>query len=151
MAQRLNELGNSSFNNRFAYTMRALAYCLVAGALLTTAAAFALFQADAAQNPATERFSATSTELLVFEASNCAYCFVFRRDVAPGYLESPRAKRVPLRYVDIGQADMSKIHLNTPLTMLPTVVLMRNGREIDRISGYMGPEPFYYMISRLMK
>lgn len=131
--------------------MRAFALSLVAGASIVAIALLALHSAGAAPNPVTERISATSAELLVFETENCAYCFIFRRDVAPGYLASPRARRVPLRYIDARKADLSTIQLKEPLTMLPTVVLMQNGREVDRITGDMGPEPFYYMISRLMK
>lgn len=131
--------------------MRGYAFSLVAGLLTAGAVAFALLPVNAAQSPASDRITAASAELLVFESENCVYCFIFRRDVAPGYLKSPRAQTVPMRYIDIKKADLSKIDLKEPLTTLPTVVLMENGKETDRITGYAGPEPFYYMISRLMK
>jgi thioredoxin-related protein len=106
----------------------------------------------AAQGPAaTQRISSTSAELLVFETNKCVYCFIFRRDVVPGYQQSPRARDVPMRFIDIDQVDVTQLKLKSPLTMLPTVILMKNGHEVDRIDGYMGPEPFFYMVSRLLK
>ena len=35
--------------------------------------------------------------------------------------------------------------------MLPTVVLMRDGREIDRITGYTGSEAFLTLVHRLLR
>ncbi|MBU2533658.1 MAG: thioredoxin family protein [Alphaproteobacteria bacterium] len=126
-------------------------FILAAAIILSTYAATHLMSVDAAQNPASARISRTHAELIVFEAENCAYCFIFRRDVAPNYLKSPRARDVPLRYVDVNAVDLDKLKLNGPLTMVPTIVLMRNGREVDRITGYMGPEPFYHMVSQIMR
>ena len=130
--------------------MRTLVFSLVAGALAISVAAVALLPVTAAPRPATERVSKTTAELLVFEAKGCAYCFIFRRDVVPNYQQSPRARDVPMRFIDVRKTDLSRLSLRQPLTLLPTVVLMKNGREIDRISGYMGPEPFFHMVSRLM-
>ena len=131
--------------------MRAFVLNLIACCVAVVFGAGALLPANAAQNPASEHISASGAELFVFETIDCAYCFIFRRDVVPDYLKSPRARDVPLRFVDVKQVDTSNIRLNAPLTMLPTIVLMQNGREIDRITGYMGPEPFFYMVSRLLK
>lgn len=131
--------------------MRSLIFCFLAGALTIGAAAFALLPVTAAPRPASERISKMDAELLVFEAKGCTYCFIFRRDVVPNYLQSPRARDVPMRFIDVRKADMSQLPLRAPLTTLPTVVLMQNGREVDRITGYMGPEPFFHMVSRLMK
>lgn len=131
--------------------MRTSVFSIAAGLLVIVAMALVLLPVNAAQNPASERISPITAELLVFERKGCAYCFIFRRDVVPGYRQSPRARDIPMRFIDTETADLTRMHLRAPLTMLPTVVLMRNGREVGRISGYMGPEPFYHMVSRLMK
>ena len=150
MAHTLNGIGQP-IPKGCLYAMRPLIFSLVAGTLAAGIAAATLLPVIAAPRPATERISKTTAELLVFEAKNCPYCFIFRRDVMPGYLQSPRARDVPMRFIDVSKADMSSLQLRAPLTMLPTVVLMQNGREVDRIVGYMGPEPFFHMVSRLMK
>ena len=129
--------------------MRPLIFLLTSIAI--AAATITLMPVRAAQSPAKDRIAPVSAELLVFEAENCPYCFIFRRDVASSYQRSPRARDVPIRYIDVRKIDLANLQLRAPLTMLPTIVLMKNGREVDRISGYMGPEPFFHMMSQLMR
>ena len=107
--------------------------------------------AAAAPRPATEPVPKLNAELLVFEVEGCGYCNLFRRDVPPPYSRSPRARDVPMRFIDANRADVSRLNLAEPLKVVPTIVLMVNGREAQRITGYMGPEPFFHMISRLMR
>jgi hypothetical protein len=111
----------------------------------------AQISAAAAPRPATEPVPKLNAELLVFEVAGCGYCNLFRRDVAPAYERSLRAREVPMRFVDANKTDLSRLNLAEPLKVVPTIVLMVNGREIERITGYMGPEPFFHMISTLMR
>ena len=131
--------------------MRSLPLSIIACAIIAGITAALLLPVRAAQNPTNGHISKTSAELLVFEAKGCGYCFIFRRDVVPGYLRSPRARDVPMRFIDVHRADLKRLQLRRPLAILPTVVFMENGREVDRITGYMGPEPFFHMVSRLVK
>lgn len=124
-----------------------IAFVALLLALLSTPPAIGM----AAQSPATETVQKISAELIVFETDRCPYCHIFRRDVAPSYLQSPRAKQVPMRFVNVHRSDISHLGLKEPLTMVPTVIFMQNGREVDRITGYRGPEPFFHMVSRLMR
>jgi thioredoxin-related protein len=119
--------------------------------VILTAALLGLLPVTAAPRPATEPVPKIDAELLVFEVDGCSYCILFRRDVAPAYERSPRARNVPMRFVDANRADLSRLNLSEPLKVVPTVVLMVNGREVERITGYMGPEPFFHMISSLMR
>jgi thioredoxin-related protein len=121
-------------------------YCLIVTASLLLMAHSAVTKAGL--DGAAARASAL--ELIVFEHPDCIYCQVFRRDVAPQYLRSTHAAAVPLRYVDIAKTDTSALGLKAPLTMLPTAVLMQNGRELDRITGYWGRETFIKMLSYLL-
>jgi hypothetical protein len=34
--------------------------------------------------------------------------------------------------------------------VVPTVVLMQDGREVGRITGYLGPESFFHSVSHMM-
>ena len=122
----------------------------MAAGLLTCVLALAA-GSSAAPGPATERLNAHDVELVVFEVPGCLYCRLLRRDVASDYLRSPRAKSVPMRFVDARAADMAAFGLTAPLTTVPTVVLMRNGREMGRIAGYTGREPFFHLISALLR
>jgi hypothetical protein len=91
-------------------------------------------------------------EILVFEAQACAYCEIFRRDVAPRYRFAQLAVQAPLRFIDIGKVDVDKMGLSARLDILPTTVLMKDGREVERISGLTAAETYYrllqYMISK---
>ena len=116
--------------------------------LAATVAAGAAMPAGA-RGVAPTMLNGSSQEVVVFESANCIYCQLFRRDVLPQYLRSRRARSAPIRFVDARSADPGKFGLAAPLTMVPTVVVMQNGREQGRIAGYTGPEPFFHMISRI--
>jgi len=89
-------------------------------------------------------------ELVVVEALGCIYCRLFRRDVLPSYAASPRAREVPLRFVDLVAANGGKLALTGPIGVLPTVLLLRDGREVGRIPGYVGPENFFHSVNDLL-
>lgn len=80
-----------------------------------------------------------SMEVLVFEHPDCTYCEVFRARVAPQYRLSPHAADAPLRFVDVSRTGTELATLKAPISMVPTAVVMKNGREVDRVAGYWGP------------
>jgi thioredoxin-related protein len=82
-------------------------------------------------------------ELLVFEVDGCTYCAVFRRDVLARYQRSPLNSEAPLRFVDLNKTDDEHYALNGRIAMVPTAVLMSQGREVDRLAGYWGPDNFF--------
>ena len=55
-------------------------------------------------------------------------------------LAHPQSREVPLRYVDLNAVDADLLGLAGPVTMVPTIVLMRDGQEVSRIAGYTGPQ-----------
>lgn len=89
-------------------------------------------------------------ELLVFEHPDCQYCQVFRRDVLPRYRESTSASQTPIRYIDLARTDTTGLNLRASIHVVPTFVLMQNGREVDRIVGYWAPDNFFKMLSTLL-
>jgi hypothetical protein len=104
----------------------------------------------AARDQATARPSQVTQELIVLEAPNCAYCTVFRQDVLPRYQRSPRAGDVPIRFLDLNDPAADKLKLDAAVTMVPTVVLMRDGIEAGRITGYWGPDAFFKGIAKML-
>lgn len=88
-------------------------------------------------------------ELVVYEVDGCRYCEIFRRDVLPAYLLSPRASEVPIRFVDLTDG-VGHVRLETPVEIVPTVVLVKNNRETGRISGYSGVENFFQSMRYLL-
>jgi thioredoxin-related protein len=93
---------------------------------------------------------ARKVEVLVFEHADCIYCRVFRRDVLPRYRETVRTNAAPMRFVDIVKSDASALGLNSRIDTVPTAVVMRDGREVDRIVGYWGPANFLQLLSHIL-
>ncbi len=111
-----------------------------------------LLFADAAPQAAHDGKAArsSSVELLVFEHPDCVYCRVFRRDVVPQYQEATQAARAPLRFIDIEKTDTEGLGLKAPINTVPTAVVVKDGREIDRIVGYWSPGNFFKMLAYIM-
>jgi hypothetical protein len=97
-----------------------------------------------------DRNAPTGVELIAFEAPGCRYCPVFRRDVAPSYAASRAGMTAPLRYIDINDASASSLKLASPVTMVPTLVLVRDGVEIGRIPGYVGRENMHRILDAML-
>ncbi len=125
--------------------MRKLAAVAVA-AILSLGVAVPL---NAAREEATK--PASRLELLVIEVAGCTVCDLVRIHIQPAYESSPRSRQVPLRYVDITSRDEMAMGLNERVATVPTIVLMRDGREVDRISGYLGPEHFFVALGEMME
>lgn len=86
-------------------------------------------------------------EILVLEVRSCTICHLVRDNNQPAYERSPRARTIPMRFVDVTRLDETKLGLNGPITVVPTFVFMRDGKEIDRINGYVAPETFFRALS----
>ena len=120
------------------------------GALLVVTMAAVLSVSGRAARDSDLPAAASARELVVFEARGCVYCAYFRRDVLPGYLTSQRAAELPIRFVDVEHAGSLEPALNSPLTIVPTIVLLVDGREVTRITGYTGPENFFQIVSHML-
>jgi thioredoxin-related protein len=109
-------------------------------------------RAKAARDPAGNLTAAVEPagELVVYEAASSIYCKLFRRDVLPTYLSSPRALRVPIRFVEITAPEAEADHIVQTITTVPTIVFLKEGVEEGRIVGYVGPENFFHVVSRLL-
>lgn len=90
-------------------------------------------------------------ELLVFEVDGCTYCEVMRRDVLPRYRASASGAEAPMRFIDINQVDTDKLALRGTVQVVPTAVLMKNGKEVDRVERYFGPEMFFQIVARMIE
>ncbi len=93
---------------------------------------------------------APTVELLVIEARGCPLCQLFRDEIAPLYRASARARKAPLRFVDVAHTDIDSLGLAAPVEIIPTVIVMRDGAEIDRLVGYTGPEIFLRAVRILL-
>lgn len=118
-------------------TITPMKLALYATVLLTVAAAAAPPAADAA-------------ELLMFEESGCMWCLKWHEEIGPSYPSSPEGKRAPLRRVRLS-AHQAGLPLVRPVATTPTFVLIENGHEIGRITGYPGADFFYWMLDDTLR
>jgi hypothetical protein len=68
--------------------------------------------------------------------------------VLPRYQQGLAAE-LPIHFVDIAASGNEGSGLGRKVDMLPTVVLMLGGREIDHIVGYWGPENFFKLLAHM--
>ena len=88
----------------------------------------------------------------MFGSQSCVYCQVFNREVAPGYHKSLYARRAPLREIDIDSHGTDGYALRAgAITVTPTFVMFKRGREVARIRGYPGKKSFYRMVNQILK
>ena len=124
--------------------MRSFLAAVLAGGLLC------LMASGGSAKPNSEADATTAkpsrTEVIVFEISGCKYCVVFRENLGARYLSSTTNTLAPMRFVDVGRLDPEAFHLSGDIGTVPTIVLMRDGREVDRIEGYPLSEILFGMV-----
>lgn len=89
-------------------------------------------------------------EVVAVEAPGCSYCNLFRRDIAPAYAASAAAKTAKLRFLDLNDKAIDAIRFAQPISLVPTVVVVKDGVEIARINGYVAPHSFYALIKSVL-
>lgn len=93
---------------------------------------------------------AQNVELLVFEHEDCRYCRIFRSDVLPRYRDNGQEARAPIRFIRVEHTDTRRMNLHGGIHMVPTFVLMQDGQEVGRITGYWAPDNFFKMLANLL-
>jgi thioredoxin-related protein len=92
---------------------------------------------------------ATATELVMFEKAGCPFCQRWDRDVGASYAKTDTAKTLPLRRVNIAAAATSGVRLASPVRYTPTFIVVDDGREVGRITGYTSDEAFWGLLNTL--
>jgi protein-disulfide isomerase len=95
--------------------------------------------------------SARAAELVMFESPACHYCTQWHEEIGPIYPKTAESRRAPLRRVnlhDTWPADLTGIRA---VSFTPTFVLMEDGAEVGRITGYAGDEFFWFQLGALMQ
>lgn len=89
---------------------------------------------------------ARASELVMFERKSCIWCQRWDRDVGAIYGKTQESKLLPLRRIDLDRRDKSDILLAGPVLFTPTFIVVDNGREIGRITGYMSEDSFWGLL-----
>jgi len=92
---------------------------------------------------------AFASELVMFERAGCPWCQRWDREVGVTYAKTSEARRLPLRRVDIHSGSTGGIVLASPVRYTPTFVVVDDGREVGRITGYINDESFWGLLIAL--
>lgn len=90
-----------------------------------------------------------AAELVMFQQGGCVWCAQWDRKVGPVYDKTAEAKLLPLRRVDISQQTAAGVTLAARVVYTPTFVVVDNGREIGRITGFINDEAFWGLLDAL--
>lgn len=91
---------------------------------------------------------AQAAELVVFESATCEWCDLFHEEIGPIYPKTPEAACAPLRRVDIHDSRPENLSFVEGIIYTPTFVLVEDGREVGRITGYPGEHFFWSTLKK---
>lgn len=91
-----------------------------------------------------------AAELVVFVLDACAPCALFERQIGRIYARTEEGRRAPLRRVDFEAQTSADLAFLAPAEVAPTFVLVDNGAEIGRFSGYASDELFWLSLNALL-
>lgn len=93
---------------------------------------------------------AFAAELVMYTRNGCPFCLRFEREVAPVYAKTPEGKAAPLRRVELPAGGVRGDGLREPVIATPTFVLVDDGQEVGRITGYLNDDMFWGLLGRLV-
>ena len=83
------------------------------------------------------------------EEPGCPWCARWEAEIGPIYPKTAEGRRAPLRQIDI--RDVARVlDLAAPVVFTPTFLLVDDGRELDRMEGYMGDEFFWVLLNQML-
>ena len=85
----------------------------------------------------------SATELIMFESRGCEYCALWNEEIGEIYAETKTGETVPLRRVQMEEKLSEEWRNIKSIRYSPTFVVIEDGREIGRITGYPG-EAFFW-------
>lgn len=93
---------------------------------------------------------AVAADLVMYTRTGCPFCVRFEREVAPVYDKTPEGRLAPLQRITLPAGGVSGAGLREPVFATPTFVLMQDGREAGRITGYLNDDMFWGLLGRLI-
>jgi thioredoxin-related protein len=107
----------------------------------------ALSQAVQGQTPQKEN----GLELVVYERAGCAWCARWDQEIAPIYPKAAIGQQAPLRRVSLDRRRNTDPVLADPVRFTPTFVLLRDGEEVGRITGYHNDAFFWGLLESMIE
>lgn len=93
---------------------------------------------------------AQAAELLMFERGGCVWCERWNQAVGPVYDKTAEATRLPLRRIHVDQQMSAGATLASRVVYTPTFVVVDDGAEVGRITGYIDDHAFWGLLGTLV-
>lgn len=84
--------------------------------------------------------ASSGVKLIMVDDPNCRYCRLFDKEISGLYPKTNEGRYAPLVRVRRKSPELRGLN---PVIYTPTFLLVRNGEELGRITGYPGPEFFF--------
>jgi len=94
---------------------------------------------------------AQAAELVMFESPGCHYCQQWIAEIGPIYPKTAESRRAPLRHVNLHEPRPEALRGFRAVSFTPTFVLVEDGAELGRITGYGGEDLFWFQLGALMQ
>ncbi len=92
--------------------------------------------------------AASGFKLVMVEERGCRYCLKWDAEVGRGYAKSAEGKSAPLVRV---RREAKVLQVLKPVIYTPTFILMSNGGEVGRITGYPGADYFWEELNVMLR
>lgn len=93
---------------------------------------------------------ASALEVLMFGKTGCVWCTRFEREVGQSYTSTEEARDAPLLRADIRDQRTVGVDLEEPVIYTPTFVIVDDGLEIGRITGYQNESEFFASLDDIL-
>ncbi len=88
--------------------------------------------------------------LLMLDSQGCAYCEAWTAEVGDAYHKTSEGRIAPLLRQNIRDDLPQGVALKSAAVFTPTFILLDNGVEIGRITGYPGEDFFWWMLENML-
>lgn len=95
--------------------------------------------------------SATAADLVMVESPGCHWCARWHEEIGPIYPKTAESARAPLRRVNLHDRWPESLRSLRAVSFTPTFILVEDGTELGRITGYAGEDFFWFQLSELLK
>ena len=92
-----------------------------------------------------------SAELVMVESSTCSWCELWEREVGVVYKQTLNGTRAPIRRLTLDGLQKQSFKIMYPVTYTPTFILVRDRKEVGRITGYPGEGYFWTLLDELLQ
>lgn len=90
-------------------------------------------------------------ELVMLEQDACSYCEDWHAVIGPIYHKTDEGRAAPLRFVDIHGAWPEDLGDVSPDRFTPTFILVRDGKEVGRMRGYVSEDFFWGLLAEMIE